>query len=191
MSNRPPGEQSGFYSPQGEGYNISRGAGDSLAAALYVPTSWADPGAGARRTDMWGVMADSNANVPDYLNIGFTNYGTGSADPNSTGSADHFISVRIWSALPNSGSGGWYVLSNVTVNYGPWNTLSVVFTGAQYEYCVNGAEAFHIGAEPGATQFCSVLMEAFNFNGDPNSPGADGNPYTAYWANVPEPSSLA
>lgn len=190
-SNRPLGEQGGFYSTQGEGYSISGGAGDSIAAALYVPTSWSNPDLGARRTGMWGVMSDGNSTVTDYPIIGFTNYGTGTADVNSLDQTDHFIGFRIFSDLANNGNGGWYDLSNVNVNYGAWNTLAIVFTGTQYDYYVNGRDALNLGAAAGTTNFSSVLMEAFNFSGDPNSPNAIGNSYTAYWANVPEPSSFA
>lgn len=191
FANRPPAYQYGFYSTQGEGHSISGGAGDYLAAALYVPTSWQDPTAGARRTGMWGVMTDGSSTVTDYPLIGFTNYGTGTADLNSSGTTDSFIGFRVWSDLANSGNGGWYDLSSVGVNYGAWNDLSIVFTGSEYHYYVNGLDALNLAAAPGSADFSTVLMEAFNFSGDPNSPGAVGNSYTAYWANVPEPGSFA
>lgn len=191
FANRPSSYQYGFYSTQGEGYGISGGAGDSLASALFVPGSWADPANGARRTGMWGVMTDASGNVTDYPIIGYTNYGTGTADLNSNGTQDSFIGFRIWSDSANSGSGGWYDLGNVNVNYGAWNSLDIVFTGTGYEYYINGLDVLNLSAAPGTTGFSSVLMEAFNFSGDPNSPNAVANSYTAYWSNVPEPGSLA
>jgi hypothetical protein len=190
-ANRPSGQQGGFYSTQGEGYSISGGSGDSLAAALYVPTSWANPTSGARRTDMWGVMTDGTTNVTDYPIIGFTNYGTGTADLNSSGATDSFIGFRVWSDSANNNNGGWYDLSSAPVNYGAWNTLGIVFTGSDYQYYVNGTDVLNLGAASGTSSFSSVLMEAFNFTGDANSPNAVGNSYTAHWANVPEPGSLA
>ncbi len=189
-SNRPSGEQGGFYSTQGEGYSISGGAGDFLAASLYVPTSWSDPSLGARRTGMWGVMTDGSSNVTDYPILGFTNYGTGTADLNSNGTTDGFIGFRVWSDAANGGNGGWYDLSSAAVHYGAWNNLSIDFTGSEYQYYVNGTDVLNLAAAAGTTNFSSVLMEAFNFSGDPNSPGAVGNSYTADWANVPEPGSL-
>lgn len=190
-SQRPAGEQGGFYSTQGEGHSISGGAGSYLAAALYVPTSWQDPTQGARRTGMWGVTTDGSGNVTDYPIIGFTNYGTGTADLNSNGATDSYIGFRVWSDAANGGNGGWYDLGTATVNYGAWNTLETYFTGTGYDYYVNGANVLDLTAASGTTGFSSVIMEAFNFSGDPNSLDAVANSYTADWSNVPEPSSLS
>ena len=189
-SNRPAAYQSGFYSTQGDGHAITGGAGDSLAAMLYVPTSWQDPTQGARRTDMWGVMTDALSNVTDYPIIGFTNYGTGTADLNSNGVTDRYIGFRVWSDAANNGTGGWIDLSSTSVNYGGWNSLAIDFNGTSYQFLVNGVDATSYAAASGTTAFSRVLMQAFNFYGDPNSPGAMANNYTAYWANVPEPNSL-
>ena len=90
-SNRTSGYQANFYSTQGMGHAVSGGAGDMLQAALYVQSSWMNPALGAVRTDMWGVMTDASSNVTDYPIIGFTNYGTGSADYNSTGVHDNYV----------------------------------------------------------------------------------------------------
>ena len=190
-ANRPAGSQSNFYSTQGEGYSITGGAGDYLAAALFVPTSWQDPRQGARRTGMWGVMTDGSA-VTDYPVIGFTNSGTGTADLNSSGSSDNYIGFRVWSDAANSGTGGWYDLSG-TVNYGAWNDVVMHFTGTDYQYFINGVNVLNLAAATGTTSFSSVLMQAVNFSGDTAYPNAVANSYTAHWANtpVPEPSSLA
>ena len=189
-ANRSSGYQYGFYSTQGDGHAIVGGAGNSLAAALYVPTSWRNPTQGARRTDMWAVMTDGTANVTDYPIIGFTNYGTGQADLNSNGVTDHFVGFRVWSDQANGGNGGWIDLSATSVKYGGWNSLAIDFTGSEYQFFVNGVDALDYAAASGTTAFSSVLMQAFNFYGDPNSPGAIANDYTAHWANVPEPNSL-
>jgi hypothetical protein len=189
-ANRPASQQGNFYSTQGEGYDISGGAGDSIAAALYVPRTWDTPSSGARRTDMWGVMTDGT-NVTDYPIIGFTNVGTG-GDLNSSGSSDNYIGFRVWSETFNSGSGGWYDLPG-TVNYGAWNDLVMQFTGTGYNYFINGVNVLNTPAGPGTTSFSRVLMQALNFDGDTYYTDAVANPYTAHWANspVPEPGSLA
>lgn len=190
-SNRSAGYQPNFYSTQGMAHAITGGPGDSLSAALFVPQSWSDPTQGARRTDMWGVMTDVTSQVSEYPIIGFTNDGTGIADLNSVGLTDNFIGFRIWSDGLNSGNGGWLDLSSVAVNYGAWNTLSFLFDGSNYNYFVNGDLAATFAAASGTINFSSVLMQAFNFDGNTNQPGAVVSPYTAHWSNVPEPATVS
>lgn len=190
FSNRPSAYQYGFYSTQGEGHAISGGPGDSVSASLYIPQSWLNPADGAVRTDMWGVMTNGTS-VTDYPIIGFTNYGTGQGDVNSAGQHDSYIGLRVWDDDLNSGNGAWVDLGT-SIRANNWNALSIVFTGTDFDYYVNGAEVYTQANDFGSTAFSNVLMEAFNFGGDPNSPGADFVPYTAHWADtpVPEPASL-
>ena len=189
--NRPAGEQANFYSTQGMGHAVAGGAGDLLQAALYVQSSWMDPTQGAVRTGMWGVMTDSSNNVTDYPIMDFTNTGTGTADLNSSGVHDNFIGFRVWSDALNGGNGGWYDLSNVNVNQNAWNTLGIYFTGTNYNFYVNGQDVLSYAAAAGTSTFSNVLMEAVNYSGDTYYPGAVANSYTAHWANVPEPATLA
>jgi len=193
FSNRPSGFQSGFYSTQGIGHAISGGANDLLSAQLYVPTSWQTPANGSVRTDMWGSMTDGVGNPTNYPIIGFTNYGTGIADQTITGATGvSYTGFRVWDDNANGGNGGWADLSSVPVKYGQFNTLSIDFTGTDFEYFVNGALVYDEANLLGSVDFSQVFMEAFNFDGDPNSPGANVVPYTALWANaVPEPNTLA
>ena len=190
-SNRTSGYQANFYSTQGMGHAVSGGAGDMLLAALYVQSSWMNPALGAVRTDMWGVMTDASSNVTDYPVIGFTNYGTGSADYNSTGNHDNYVGFRVWSDAANGGNGGWYDLNGVSINLNAWNTLGISLSGTGYDFFVNGQDVLNTVAATGTTSFGSVLMQAFNFDGNTYSPGAVISPYTAHWANVPEPGTLA
>ncbi|MHB9101431.1 MAG: PEP-CTERM sorting domain-containing protein [Sulfuricella sp.] len=177
-----------FYSTQGMGHALSGAAGDSLQAALYVPSSWMSPSLGAVRTDMWGVMTDSTNAVTDYPIIGFTNYGTGLADQNTSGAHDSFIGFRVWTDPLSA----WYDLSGVTVNVDAWNTLGFSFTGTDYNFLVNGQNVLTTGAAPGTSAYGQVLMQAFNFDGNTFSPNAVISPYTAHWSNtVPEPATLA
>lgn len=177
-----------FYSTQGMGHALSGAAGDSLQAALYVPASWMSPSLGAVRTDMWGVMTDSANAVTDYPIIGFTNYGTGLADKNTFGAHDSFIGFRVWT----DSFGAWYDLSSVAVNLDAWNTLDISFTGTDYNFLINGQNVLTTAAAAGTSAYGQVLMQAFNFDGNTNSPGAVISPYTAHWSNtVPEPATLA
>ena len=186
-SNRPVSQQANFYSTQGMGHALSGAAGDALQAALYVPASWMSPSLGAVRTDMWGVMTDS-ANVTDYPVIGFTNYGTGLADKNTSGFHDSFVGFRVWT----SSFGAWYDLSSVAVNLDAWNTLDISFMGTDYNFLINGQNVLTTAAAAGTSAYGQVLMQAFNFDGNTNSPGAVISPYTAHWSNtVPEPATLA
>lgn len=180
LANRPAAYQSTFYNTQGEGHAISGGAGDSLSALLYIPTSWSNPGNGYARTDMWGFSTDGVN--PGYPIIGFTNY--------NTAASDGFIGFRIW----DDQNGIWDELAT-TVNYGAWNKLSFTFDGSNFNYYINDALVDVLPAAPGTLAFTEVAMQAYNF-ADPSLyaggiPPQAFVPYTAYWSAVPEPSTLA
>lgn len=177
-ASRPAGQQGTFYNTQGMGHAISGGAGDSLAADLYIPFDWGNASNGARRTDMWGVMTDGTSTVTGYPIIGFTNF-----DPAG------FVGFRVW----DDTNGVWNNLVANTVNYDAWNSLKITFTGSDYEYFVNDVLATTIAAQSGTTNFDHVLMQAYNF-ADPSIQGVVANDYTAHWSNtksVPEPGTLA
>ena len=178
--NRPGGFSASYHNTQGMKHAVSGGAGDWLAAALFVPTSWSDPTLGARRTDMWGVMTDGAAAVTGFPIVGFTN--------NSRSSVANFIGFRVWDDTLNV----WVELGNA-VNYDAWNALAIAFDGTEYDYYVNGAHAISILANPATTAFSDVILQAYNFN-DSNLSSVEpivANDYTAYWSNVPEPATLA
>lgn len=176
-ANRPSGQQSTFYNTQGMGHAISGGAGDSLSALLYVPLSWSNSANGYVRTDMWGFTTDGSN--PGYPIVGFTNYNSA-----------NFVGFRVW----DDQAGVWDDLSN-TVNYGAWNKLSLTFDGTNYDYYINDVLAYTLAAAPGTNAFTEVAMQAYNF-ADPSLytsgiPAEALVPYTAYWSDVPEPSSFA
>lgn len=178
FTSRPGPYQSSFYNTQGMQYALTGGTGDSLSADLWVPEEWRSEANGSRRTDMWGVMTDGSS-VTDYPIIGFTNYG---GTP----------TFRAWDDT------AWVNLSDV-VQYGAWNSFRILFTGASYEYYVNGNLSYTDNT-PGAgtSGFSAAIMQAYNFNQDPSFPNAVageqfGN-YTARWDNggdVPEPATLS
>ena len=178
INNRPVAYQSTFYNTQGKQYAISGGAGDTLAASLYIPAEWRSEQNGNVRTDMWGVMNGGPA--LDYTIIGFTNYG---------GSAR----LRVWD---DETSLGWVDLLTA-INFDAWTDLDIIFTGSAYEYKVNGNVVYTDSTVSGATGFGATIMQAYNFcGGDPNVPNATCADYTAHWANtqeatVPEPGTIA
>lgn len=184
LGSRPAGQNSTFYNTQGMQHALTGGIGDTLSAALWVPASWADQSMGSRRTDMWGVMSDGSPNVSGYPIIGFTNYG----------GAGRF---RAWEDT----AGAWVDLA-VPVTYDQWTDLSIKLTASDsYEYRVNGTLVYTDTTANGSTAFSAVIMQAYNFTGDPSLTGAVagnglGN-YPALWANtvsappVPEPATYA
>lgn len=172
---RPPGQQSEFYDTQGMGHAVTGGAGDSLLAALYIPTTWADASNGFRRTGLWGVMTDGSG-VSGYPIIGFIS------------SAD-YTGFQYW----NDSTATWTHLGSTPVKYGAWDTLGLTFNGTAYNYIVNGVDVGSVVAGTGTNAFQSVILQVVNPMGD-----STYNGYTAYWANtsavpapVPEPSSIA
>lgn len=177
FTNRPAPYQSTFYNTQGEGHAISGGAGSEIDGSLYIPVSWDNSANGTVRTDMWGVMTDASSNVTDYPIIGFTNYG---------GAARY----RVWDENLNSGGGAWVDLST-TVSYDAWTAFSILYTGTDMQFFINGNQVYSYTEDPTTTGFSEVIMQAYNFGGDPSITGATPVDYTAHWANsVPEPGSL-
>jgi hypothetical protein len=186
MGNRGTGFNTQFYNTQGMIQAVVGGAGDSISADLYIPSSWANAANGSRRSDMWAVMGTgpSVAERTDYPIIGFTNY-------NGT------ARLRVYDAdTPNF----WVDLSTPIV-YDAWTAFKITFTGTSYEYSVNGALVYTdatINSVAATSVFNSVIMQAYNFNGDASlasavTAGGLGN-YTAYWSNaqpVPEPGTYA
>jgi len=184
LANRPAGFQSQFYDTQGEGYSISGGVGSVIQAQLYIPSVWNNPTSGAVRTDMWGVMNNGTPNnITDYPIIGFTNSGTSGSAAQSAGS---FTGFQVWDDNAN----GWVELTSTPVNYNSWNTLAIEFTGTDFLYFVNGTEVYDETNGNGAQGFQEFILQAYNFDDPTNIPGAVVTPYTADWANVPEPGSL-
>jgi hypothetical protein len=187
LNNRPAPYQSTFYNTQGEGYNVSGGAGSSISADLYVPGSWSDPANGDVRTDMWGVMTDASSNVTDYPIIGFTNEPT-------VGSP--FVGFRVWDAsltttACTADNNCWIDLTT-PVSYNAWTTLTITFAGGDIDYSIDGTQVYSYIEDPTTTGFSRVLMQAYNF-GDPSIAGANPVDYTADWSNtapVPEPASV-
>lgn len=177
--NRPAGQQDKFYNTQGMGTPVSGGTGDSVSAYLYVPGSWLNPSAGARRTDMWLVVNDppSTPDPRDFPLIGFTNNDL----------SDSFVGWRAWDSMH-----GVWVNFGAAVLANAWNKLSITdLPGNQFQYAVNGVVQGTIAGDVTDTTFNSLLMQAYNF-GDPTLAGSPVvNGYTADWANkVPEPASL-
>ncbi|MEO5803711.1 MAG: VPDSG-CTERM sorting domain-containing protein [Verrucomicrobiota bacterium] len=165
LLNRPAAYQSSFYNTQGRQHALIGGSGSSIAADLYIPSSWSDPSQGSIRSDMWGVMTDGAA-VTSYPILGFTTYGGASR-------------FRYW----DNAGGSWVDLA-ASVNYDGWNSLSIDFTGTTFEYYINGSLVGTDGAIGGGTTgFQAVIMQAYNF-ADPAISGAVNVDYTAHWSNT-------
>jgi hypothetical protein len=164
--------QSTFYNTQGKSTSITGGAGSTLSADLYIPGSWGLATNGSVRTDMWGVMTDGT-DITDYAIIGFTNFG---------GSP----TLRVYD------NGAWVNLTAAPIDYNAWTNLAITLTNSSIVYSVNG-NAVYTQDDYGSTNIASVIMQAYNFGGDPSISGANPQNYTADWSNtqpVPEPSTM-
>lgn len=171
-----------FYNTQGKQYALAGGAGSVLTADLFINGSWADSNNGYVRTDMWGVMSNAANAVSDYTIIGFTNYG---------GAAR----LRVWDSDLAGGNGDWVNLA-ATFSYDSWTSLSIDFTGSEYDYYVNGALEYADTTIADTTQYSATIMQAYNF-ADPALGISSNADYTAHWSNpndisaaVPEPGSM-
>jgi hypothetical protein len=183
---------SSFYNTQGEGIPISGEAGTSVSALLFLPNAWSQPGAAPVRTDMWGELNTSVSNPAEgnnttYAIIGYTNYGSSNESSNFyTGTGDSLYSgFRYF----DDGTGKWVNLPDAALNYGGWNELSIVFTGTEFEYYVNGILAGTDADDDTATGFNRLIMQGYEFYNVGANPTTTPTAYTADWANVPEPES--
>jgi hypothetical protein len=177
LANRPASYQFTFYNTQGRQHVISGGPSSTLSADLYIPASWGNAANGNVRSDEWGVMRDALNNISAYPILGFTNFG----------GAPRF---RAWDDDIND----WVNLAS-PVLYDAWNALKIAFTGASFDYYVNGALAFSDLTTDGSTGFSATIMQAYNF-ADPSIIGTHPIDYVAHWSNVnafavPEPATLS
>ncbi len=163
---RPAGYQYTFYNTQGRQHAVTGGAGSILSADLYIPLSWSMQTNGTVRSDMWGVMTDGTS-VTDYPIIGFTNFG---------GAARY----RLWDG--DTGS-GWVDLAT-PVTYDTWTAFAIEFTGSSYVYSINGNPVYSDSTINGTSGFQAVIMQAYNFYGDPSLGAATPVDYTAHWSNT-------
>lgn len=177
-NNRPAAYQSSFYNTQGMQYAVSGGAGSTVSSGLYIDAAWRDGSVGNVRTDMWGVAVDALAAVSAYPIIGFTNY-------------DGAARYRVWDT-----DGMWVDLATA-VNFGGWTDFSIAFTGISFDYFIDDILVYSDTGIDGSVGLSGVIMQAYNFGGDPALVGAVGGDYTVRWASaaaaidVPEPASLA
>jgi len=179
--NRPGGQQGNFYNTQGRQIGVTGGTGDSIAADLFLESSWANINAGAVRSDLWGRAGlIGNETGATYPIIGFTNFGALGAR------------LRVW-----DGDIGWINLgTDVSGLFGTWVAFEIEALASGYNFYVNGSLVFTdilIGSAGGG--FTNGFLQAFNYN--EASVGLTNNPaYTAHWSNplrnqVPVPGSLA
>lgn len=164
---RPIAFSGAFYNTQGMQHAVSGGAGDSIAAALYIPSDWSDSSGGHRRTDLWGVMTDGAVSPTlQYPIIGFTNYGGAPR-------------LRVWDEDTPL---GWVDLATA-VAFDAWTELGITFTGSAYEFTVNGTVVYTDNTIGATNAFSAVIMQAYNFY-DPSIAGAVASNYTALWSDV-------
>ena len=170
------GLNASFYNTQGKQHAVSGGAGSSLAAGLFIDSSWRDAANGYVRSDMWAVGSDA-LGVTDYGIIGFTNYG---------GAAR----LRVYDG---DVAGGWVDLGTA-IAFGAWTDFDIELTALSLDYFVNGTQVYS-DTTIGATQFSAVIMQAYNFADPVLFPNVSTVDYVAHWSNeqthVPEPGSLA
>lgn len=164
---RPNGFGAQFYNTQGMRYALTGGVGDSLSAALYIPSAWGNAANGNARADLWGEMS-GDAGGLQYPIIGFTNYG---------GAAR----LRVWDA---DMFGGWVDLAT-QVTYDAWTELTIELDAGAYVYRVNGAEVYTDSTIGTTNAFNAVIMQSYNFF-DTTLQGANPVNYTAHWSNVGE-----
>lgn len=172
-NSRPAGYQTSFYDFQGRTYPIAgTGAGDSISADIYVPASFATAASGNIASYLWAVGYNAGA-AADYAIIGFANTpGTGefAAWDDSTSS---------WIGL---------TANTAPVQYGAWNTVTVIYTGTTFDYYVNGAKVYSMNPAYGSTSIGATILNTFNFF-DPNLNYTAAN-YSVTWGDSQAPQAI-
>ncbi len=170
---RPAAFQSQVYGYQGKNHSVAGvGAGDFVSADIYVPSGLNISANGNAASYLWAI----GSNGSDFSVIGFTNsigHGGFSVWDDGTGA---FVD------LPVTGAGA------VAVNYNAWNTVSVQFTGATFDYYVNGVKVYSMTTNYGSTKLTSTVLDAVNFF-DPTTSFIGLN-YTITWADTPTPQTI-
>jgi len=177
---RPIGQQGTFYNTQGRQIGIMGVAGDSIAADLFLDSSWLASTAGFVRTDLWGRSNAPTETGVTYPIIGFTNFG---------GAAR----LRVF----DSDTGGWVNLAtDLSGLFGTWVSLEIEALANGYEYSVNGSVVYtDITLGSAGNGFNTGFLQAYNFN-DPLLQISNNAAYTARWSDsvrnqVPVPGTLA
>jgi hypothetical protein len=142
---------------------------------------------------MWAQLNTSAANPAEngsnttYAIIGYTNYGSSNSGSNYFLGTDdtQYTGFRYF----DDGTGQWVNLSGAAVDYDAWNELSVVFTGSEFDYYVNGVLAGTDADDDTATGFSRLIMQGYEFYNVGANPTTSPTSYTVDWANVPEPAS--
>ena len=132
------------------------------------------------RTDMWGVLRTPGGLA--YPVLGFTNFGSADGNGNNGIAGSSYTGFRAFNGV----TGQWENLTGAAVNYDAWNSLAIGFTGNSFEFSINGETYYTQDDTSGATEFQSIIMQAYDFNG---IDGSALGPYTVHWS-VPEPTSM-
>ncbi len=166
-----------FYDFQGETIgvdpvNTTPPASQSVSMDLYLDPAWADAANGLVSTSMWTRVNQVNSDAEAtawYPIIAYTN------SKDVGGEWEYWNSTLGWEDLTALGA---------TMNYGAWNTVSLVLTGNTFDAYVNGADLYTETADPGTTRLTNVFLEDYNY---PST-------FTADWSNTqvtPEPGTLS
>ena len=175
-ANRPGAFIGSFYDTQGRQRAVT-GLGSiwAVSADVYVSADMIDDSS-LRRTDLsarTGLIGSETG--ADYPIIGIRQFDP--ADAYNPAAANIAATWRVWDA----DAGGWQNLAN-TITPG-WNTLSIIASGASYEFGINGSTVY-TDATVNGMNLTTAFLEAFNF-GNEN--------YSVHWDNlsvsVPEPAT--
>ncbi len=166
-TSRPVAYQSSFYDFQGRTHSVAgSGTGDAISADIYVPSAFGDVSQGNVASYLWAVGYQSGAPA-DYALIGFAN----------TPGAGEFA---VW----NESDSAWVSVTVPAgaVNYDAWNTVSIRFSGATFDYYVNGALVYSMNNTFGSGSIGGTIMDTFNFF-DPTLSYTARN-YAVVWADA-------
>lgn len=186
VGTNPPANTGNFYHTEGMQTPITGGAGDSVSVKLFIPQAWLSATNGAVQTGIW---IDTTAQS-DFGILAFTNVGTGTGNADINGNHDlSYVGLMAWVDSANGGNGGWIELSGNPLTGDSWVNLTISDTGGTFDYLVDGTT---VASESIATPTLqTAFVEAVNFTGDTAYPDVSGTPYTAKYANIPEPASMA
>ena len=153
-----------FEATQGRKRSLYNGIGTYITADLFIPSDWKTPGT-RRYGGLWGQVIDAEGRVVGYPILAFTAeegflFFTQDSDQNqSNGYTSNYVEL----GFPEG------------FEWGRWYTLRITLLEKSFLAFVNDKLVYRDTVSRGATQWTSIMLQGYNY---------DGTDYSLYWDNV-------
>jgi hypothetical protein len=189
--NRPaPTYTAPFFNTQGDQRPVDIVGGWSLSAQVYVSSAFDTTTGQLVQTNLWAETGTNSANNA-YAIMGFTN--ASPTDPLNPDASDRAFTFDIFNGTVADPTSWFDVGMPAGFAFNAWHTLEETYTGAAFEYLLDGVVVDTVPSANGE-DLQTASLEAYNF-GQTDANGL--NNYSVDWDNaiaaavIPEPGSFA